>query len=625
MGTLFTEVGARFRVITTRGLARMGMTEESFLLLPAVLIGVLAAAAGVAFHESINAIRDLLYAHVDPGFLYGHGVWMLILWPALGGLLVGLIGRVFGPGGHGVPDVIESVIRTQGFMKPIAAVQTLIASSITIGTGGSAGAEGPIVQIGAAISSAVGRLFCISRQHMPILIGCGTAAGISAVFNSPIGGVLFTLEVILQDFSIRTFAPLVVASVIANVTTAAIFRNLVHRQYNAIFSLPDMARGFGPHGFAWGQLPNFALLGLACGLIAVGLTLLMLKTQAQVSRWRTPKLFRPALGGAAVGVMGALFVIVLGWWMLARAKPFDFSDYPMPAFFGDGYGVIQDLLSPQYYVGRDASHLLVLLLVLCGAKLLGTCLTLATGGSGGIIAPSLFLGATTGAVLGLIFQKLHLFSEVYPATYALIGMGAALGAVVHAPLAAILILLELTGDYHIIVPAMLATIVATGAARFIFPESVYTVEVRARGIRLGSARELSLLRKVSVEQVGMEPALIVPYSMPLVEVLRRLGQELRDAVVVDPDGHYLSILRHEDIELALFQPDSLPLLVAGELARPEVPILSSMDDLSRALEAFSQARVGTLAVSVPESPLNVVGVISHQFLMRRYHELLDQK
>ena len=293
--TLLSDTGSRFRVLLTRLLTRLGLTEESFLLIPAVLIGIVAAAAAVAFHELIGYFRHLLYDTPNSGFLYGHGIWLLILFPALGGLAVGIMGRFLGSGGHGVPEVIESVIRTQGFVHPFSAIQRILTASLTIGSGGSAGAEGPIVQIGAAIASAMGHTFRIARQHMPVLIGCGTAAGISAIFNAPIGGVLFTLEVILQEFSIRMFTPLVIASVIANVTTRAIFQAMLHERYEAIFAVPsDVLSGFGSRGMlAWGQLPHFAILGVTCGAIAAALTLLMIQTEKRAAAWGTPKLLRP--------------------------------------------------------------------------------------------------------------------------------------------------------------------------------------------------------------------------------------------------------------------------------------------------------------------------------------------
>ena len=214
---------------------------------------------------------------------------------------------------------------------------------------------------------------------------------------------------------------------------------------------------------------------------------------------------------------------------------------------------------------------------------------------------------------------------MFPAVYALVGMGAVLGAVVHAPLAAILILLELTSDYHIVLPAMLATIVATGVARFIYPESVYTIAVKAHGIRLGSARDLSLLRRTSIEQVGLQPALLFGREMPLAQLVKAMGDELRDAVIVDEGGFYYGILRHEDVEAALFNPDSMPLLVAGELARRDIPMLCTLDNLGQAIELLSATQVGTLAIALPHSASKVVGVVSQQYLLRRYQEMLSRE
>lgn len=623
MDLVLPKAATRFRVLTTRGLARIGFTEESFLLLPAILIGVIAAGAAVAFHELILLVRELLYAHFEPSVLYGEKLWLLVLFPALGGLLVGLIARLTGGSGHGVPDVIESVIKSQGFVKPWSGIQRILTASTTIGSGGSAGAEGPIVQVGAAVASGIGYIFQITRHHMPILAGCGTAAGISAVFNAPIGGVLFTLEVILHDFSVRSFTPLMIASVVANVTTRAVFQGILGESYDAIFAIPpELISGFGAGGMlTWPQLPNFAVLGIACGLVASGLTLLMLRMEVSFGRARVPKVIRPAVGGAAVGVLGVFWVLM--GQAFGYQKPIAFSAYPLPAFFSDGYGVIQELLRPGYYQAGGETYLLLMLFVLCIVKVVATCLTLASGGSGGVIAPSLFLGATTGAGLGIALQKLGVFTEVFPAFYALIGMGALLGAVVHAPLAAILILLELTSDYHTIMPAMLATIFAIGTARFIFRDSIYSHALRARGIRVGSTRDHSLMRRLSVEQIGLEPALVFNSQTPLKQVLASMGDNIRDAVVTDMADEYIGMLRRQDVEMAILQPDSIPLLVAGELARVNIPQVSTIDDLGRAMEIFAQADVGTIAVSVPESPGRVVGVITQQFMLRRYHEVLD--
>ena len=238
--------------------------------------------------------------------------------------------------------------------------------------------------------------------------------------------------------------------------------------------------------------------------------------------------------------------------MLHRAKPFDFPDYPMPAFYGDGYGAVQQLFGQAFYTRLHVGQLLLLLVFLSLAKIIGTCLTLASGGSGGIIAPSLFLGATTGAWLGVLLRLLHLNAGVEPGFYALIGMGAVLAAVVHAPLASILILVEVTDRHNIIVPAMLASVAATGTARLLFPDSIYTLTLRRRGVRVGSGSDLSILRRMIVEQVPLEPVTALPMDAPferVLEIIERTGAT--DIVVTDKDGNYYGMVTADDIKTTL--------------------------------------------------------------------------
>jgi CIC family chloride channel protein len=292
----------------TRLMTRFGLREHYILLPMAFLVGVVTAGAAVAFHTLINWIRDLLYQwHTDQPIFYGAGVGLLVVLPAIGGLIVGLftVYVLRTREGHGVVDVMESVMRNRGVIPPRSAIEKILTSAVTIGTGGSAGAEGPIVQIGAAIASGVGMLFQIGRQHMPVLIGCGAAAGISAIFDSPIGGVLFTLEVILLDFSIRAFAPVVLASVVANVTTRGILNHLEHGagHANAIFVLPPQL-SLGELAMNWSGLPHVLALGALCGLAGVAMTRLMYAADESFHRLPVHRALRPAAGGAMLGLVG---------------------------------------------------------------------------------------------------------------------------------------------------------------------------------------------------------------------------------------------------------------------------------------------------------------------------------
>jgi CIC family chloride channel protein len=614
-------IGERLRLFTDRLLSRFGMGQDAFLLVASILIGVAAAIAAVGFHELIVLIRELLYKRGGPDFLYGPGIWLLIAIPAGGGLIVSLLVRfVFREReGHGMVDVIESVLRTGGIIPPSSSIEKILTSAVTIGTGGSAGAEGPIVQIGAALASGIGQLFRVSRAQMPVLIGCGSAAGISAIFNSPIGGLLFTLEVILKDFSIRTLTPVVIASVIANFTTRAIFHSWLGQDWDAIFTMPrNMTTG------AWtlGHVGNVIALGITCGLAGVSLTVLMQKTEHFFGWLKLPRWTKPALGGAALGAIGIIYVLLFRI-VMQRSKFIPFQQYSMPAFFGDGYGAVQPMLGPAFYQQAALWILLLALVFLTIAKIVGTCLTLGSGGAGGIIAPSLFIGATAGGALGLLLQAIGLSSLLTPNAYATIGMGAVLAAVVHAPLAAVLILVDVTHDYQSILPAMLACITATGVARLVFRDSIYTLSLRMRGVHVGTSADLLLLRRMTIEQVPLEPAITVHPGDPVQRLLDlSLNDDATDFVVVNGGGQYAGLVVADDIRRTLIDREAVPLLLVGEIMRSDLPVLRNVDDLASVLDKFAAHDVSRLPVGLPGNANRVIGLVSRAALMRRYQQAL---
>lgn len=622
MFRVLTAAASRSRVLCNRVLASLGLGDESFLLLLAVLVGMVTAGAAVLFHHLVNQLGELLYVGTGEELLYRRGLVLLIVIPAAGGLVVGVITRLLLRNGRalGVPDVIESVIRTRGFVRPSVAIEKIVTSGVTIGSGGSAGAEGPIVQIGAAISSGIGRLFGLAQHQMPLLIGCGAAAGISAIFNAPIGGVLFTLEVILLDFSIRTFTPVVVASVIANVSTRAAMSltSPESSNYSAIFAKP----GFiwpGQTVLDWGQIGNFVLLGVLAGIVGGAFVRLSHFTDRRFLRLSWLGIFRPAVGGALVGVLGVLYVIALGWMMLGKSKPIDFVTYPMPAFFGDGYAAINEMLKPEIYDRMRVTQGLLLLSFLLVAKMAATILTLGSGGSGGVIAPSLFMGATTGGIVGLALRAGGWFANVQPEVYAVAGMAAVLGAVVHAPMAAILIVFELTQDYKVMLAAMLATVVALAFSRLISRDSLYTRVLKERGINVGRSADVSVLRRLIVEQVALEPAASVHASDPLQRVLDLMEQTGNGQyIVLDQRGDYVGMVLPEDINLALLRRDAVPLMIVEEIARSNVPLIRSEDDLGTVLEIFNRHDVNHLPVHLSSAPGKVIGLISRTALLRRY-------
>ena len=559
-----------------------------------------------------------------------------------GGLVVGITTRLISGNkeGHGVVDVMESVARTRGFVRFRTALEKILTSAVTIGTGGSAGAEGPIVQIGAAVSSGVGSMFRLARHQMPVLVGCGCAAGISAIFNAPIGGLLFTLEVVLLDFSVRAITPIIVAAVIANVTMRAVIP-LLHGEaaYITVFADPSVAFA-GPTALNWPQVPAYIVLGLACGAVGAGLTRSMQLGEVAFRRLITGpswiKAMRPAVGGFMLGLLGLTAIWFAHPQSGGGSGPFDFEDYPMPAFYGDGYGIIETLLSPDagFFTSFGPTPLLMVLIGLALLKMLATVFTLSSGGSGGVIAPSLFLGAVTGGAIGVALRASGIYPNVEPAAYVLVGMAALLAAVVHAPLASILILLEITAEAGqtdaILLPALLAVVVALGLSRLLVRDSIYTAALRTRGVRRMSA-DPTLLSRMTVEQVSLDPASTLRIDEPFERVLDAMSRwDQRDFIVLDDDGRYAGYLAANDVNTAMLGREATKLMVVGEVMRSDVPLLGHTDDLQEAFDLFARLDVAHLPVTLgTDEPGEfdpngkVIGTISRAGLMRRYRLALE--
>jgi CIC family chloride channel protein len=617
---LLVQLLTRLKVLAKRTLATVGVREEVGLIPVAVTVGAITALLAVAFHELIEFLKRILYEARGGDWLYGSGLWALVALPAVGGLVVGLVSRylIRSQGSHGVVDVIESVLRTRGFVRPITAIEKIFTSAITIGSGGSCGAEGPIVQIGAAVSSFVGSLVSISRQRMPLLVGCGTAAGISSIFHSPIGGVLFTLEVILRDFSVRTLVPVVVASVVANVVTDGAFHYVEPEGYRAIFAAPMNVLG-ADFSVNWSQAAQFAVLGLLCGVIGATQTKLMLIGERAFAPLKRIGPFRPAVGGALLGGLGVLYVLLFGW-LLHTAKPIPFKSYPMPAFFGDGYGVVKTMLDNTFAQHASVTVVITLLAALIALKLLGTTLTLCSGGSGGIIAPALFLGATAGLLLGKVLVFLG-FDSALPTALAVVGMGAVLAAVVHAPLALILIVFELTQTPGVIVPAMLATVTAHGIARMVLADSVYTVTLRQRGLSAEAAADMPALRKFAIDHLPLEPIVPLFDTDPIQRAIDLAGETDRsNFIVTDKAGKFRGLITSDQLQAVLMQEEAIPLLTCAEVMRTDIRPLRHTENLASLFDAFIVHDIDALPVGLEYDPTKTIGIATRDALLRHYRK-----
>ncbi len=562
----------------------------SGLLALALAVGVGAGLGAIAFRYLIEGFTYAFTGHATYGadghvpnpLAPGLGIWFVALVPVVGGLLYGPLVNRFAreARGHGVPEVMLAVAQGGGRIRPVVGVVKSVASALCIGSGGSVGREGPIVQIGSALGSTLGQITRSPEARLRLLVACGAAGGISATFNAPIAGVFFALEVILRDFEARSFAAVVVASVTADVVGRAAFGS------EAFLQLPKL--GVGPvEGY-----PLYLLLGLLAAGVGVLFIRILYGLEDRADRlWRISEAWRPAAGG-----------VLLGLLLLA-----------VPQMYGVGYDVLEGAI--------DGNYALLFLLALLASKVLATSLTLSIGGSGGVFAPSLFMGAMLGSAFGLTAHDLLPGIAGPAGAYGLIGMGAVFAAAARAPMTAILIIFELTGDYRIILPLMLAVVIATGLAGRFSPDSVYTLKLARRGIDLLRRQPASPMEAITVGEAMRPTPKPIRADAPLSEVIERLSTDHEPALpVVDLEGRFVGVLPEDELEQAIgegLEPD------AASLVR-QLPALDAGETLAEATGRLVHSDSPGLAV-LDRSGQRVVGWLSHRDVLRVYDQRMKRE
>ena len=486
--------------------------------------------------------------------------------------------------GHGVPEVMEAVALRGGRIRPIVVVVKSLASSISIGTGGSVGREGPIVQIGSALGSTLGQRLKLSDGRVRNLVACGAAAGIAATFNAPIAGVFFALEVILGEFSVGYFSSVVIASVMASVIGRVFLGDV------PAFPIPPYAL------VAPLELLLYLVLGVIAALVGVGFTRILYLFEDLFDAWRFPEYLKPVAGGLLMGL--------LGFWS--------------PHLFGVGYGAIEDALHNQLVLGS--------VLLLAGLKIVATSLTIGSGGSGGVFAPSLFVGSMVGAAFGLLVHSWLPTVTAMPAAYALVGMAAVFAAAARAPITAILIIFEMTQDYRIILPLMFATVVSTIIANRLDRESIYTLKLKRRGLDVNVRRDVDLMRAIRVEEAMTPISRMVTVAPDTsLQDLARIFQETfhHGLAVVDRNGHLYGVVTLADLERAahLRQTGTVRYICTTQV-RTAFPD----ETLQDALRHFGALDVGRIPVVDRADPRRLVGMLRRGDIIRAYsHAALDHQ
>jgi CIC family chloride channel protein len=558
------------------------------MTLLAVCVGLLGGYGAVGFRYLIGLFQEISYGGVgDLLDLALAAPWYVRLAvPTLGGLVVGPIVYFLAneAKGHGVPEVMEAVALRSGLIRKRVVVIKSLVSAVSIGTGGSVGREGPIVQIGSAIGSTLGQVLRVSPDRIRTLVGCGAAAGIAATFNAPIAGSMFALEVILGDFGLATFSPIVISAVVATALSRHFLGNV------PAFVVPEYRLIS-----AW-ELPMYMILGLACAFVAVGFTRVLYRVEDGFEALRFPPYLKAALGGL---VLGAIAI-------------------PFPHVLGVGYGSIDlallENLSWQLMMG------------LVAFKLLATSITLGSGGSGGIFAPSLFIGAMAGGVFGTLCHALFPGITASPGAYSIVGMGAVVSGTTHAPMSAILILFELTGDYKIILPLMIACIMSSLGARQILRDSIYSLKLARRGVDIYEGKEVNVLRSIRVGDVMNPDVEAVTENLPLGRLTERLTRSKYNTFpVVNEHGRLTGILSLLDYRDLAFDQNLRDLVVAKELATFDVVTVTPDDNLYEALRKITVKDFALLPVVASDDSALLVGVLTRRDIIGAYQKAILKK
>ncbi|MFQ5740596.1 MAG: chloride channel protein [Acidobacteriota bacterium] len=549
----------------------------------ALVVGVGTGFGALFFRWLIKTMNTLAFSG-GKQVLEFLGPYYVALIPAAGGLVVGPLIYWFAreAKGHGVPEVMEAVALKGGRIRPVVVLIKTLASATCLGTGGAAGREGPIVQIGSAFGSTVGQSLRMSDDRIRMLVTCGAAGGIAATFNAPVAGVIFALEVILGEFAIRHFSAVVVSSVTASVIAQVFLGNA------PAFEVPQYALQ-NP----W-ELVLYVVLGVLAGVVGVGFIRMLYWTEDLFDAWRFPEYMKPALGGLGVGLIGVY----------------------APQIFGVGYETIGQVLHGQ---------LLFSTLVLLFLKMLATSLTLGSGGSGGIFAPSLFMGSMLGSAFGGVASRLLPGLVAPSGAYALVGMAAVFAAAAHAPITAIIILFEMTGDYRIILPLMLSTVISVLLAGRLETESIYTLKLARRGTRLQQGRDIDVMQGVRIAEVMTIDTAPVPASMKIGELVHHFQSHQRHAFpVVDQDHSLFGIVSLQDLTRALAGGETSA-LSAGDIATRSTVTVHPDEPMWVALQKLGPRDFSSLPVVDREDPHKLLGVVRRRDIVRAYNIVIMRR
>ena len=557
-------------------LKRAIKSEYTLLSVLAIIVGVLSGLLAILFRVLIYETAQFFFVVQDNASFAGRLV--VIFPPILGGLGIGLLLH-FSKGesrGHGISEVMESVIAKKSNINAKSAFLKFVSAVITIGSGGSAGREGTMVHSGASLGSNIANKLHLDEERKRILLGCGVAGGIAGSFNTPIAGVIFAVELILLEFKTRSFIPLVISSV---------FATIICRTVPAMESITDIP----PYTLvSWIELPLYAGLGIAAGLVSIAFTKVMYFFEDFFDKVKIPIFTKPVIGGITVGAIGVAF----------------------PHVLGQGYETLVRALHGEiHFMGNitDVYILFILFLIVMLLKIFATSITLGSGASGGTLFPMLFIGCMLGCAYGILVHSIFPNETAEFGAYALVGMAAVFAGASRATLTAMILLFEMTGTYTIILPLMLACVVSDALASSVMGDSLFTLKLKKRGIHVIHDMEPDVLESVLVKEVMVLPKDIIKLRKndtkeTFLKVMEESGHV--GFPVVDENDKLYGVVTLTDVRFARRHEK------IGKICTKELVTVSPVDNLDTVAHKMAQFGISHIPVVGLTDKRHLVGFIT---------------
>jgi len=585
-----------YRVRINNFYQSFSLSQDTYLLLLGSIIGVLCGYGAVFYKKAIMVIKTFLFD--TPGKFWGletliNGpktweiVLILVMIPAFGGLIVGLMSKYFkgAQKGEGIPKAIDAVASRGGVIEGQTGFLKTLGAVISIGTGGAGGNEGPIVMMGSSIASSLGRYLSSSPDRLKILVGCGAAAGLAAAYNAPLGGALFSMEIILRTFNAKSFSPIIVASVFATVISRGYLGNEPAFKTSS-FSLNTNY-----------EFIFYLILGVLAAFTAVYFVRTFLKIDEIFdAKNKVPEWLKPAIGGLMVGIIGLY----------------------LPGIFSFSEAAVDNTIF-------NATPFMVLFLLLL-FKPIATALTIGSGGNGGTFSPSIFTGAMLGGAFGQIVNYLFPTVSAPPGAYALVGMAAVVAGTTHASLTALIMVFEMTNNYKIILPLMLTIIVATTISKKILKGSLYTLkfDVEGKGIDIYGRKTL-VLKNISISSIIEKFEDLVTDDYTFQKLLGKVKESrFNNLLVKNSQDNIIGKIAFQDIRDAILDEETrniMPFLVAGDLMVRNVQVITNDKNSEDALKILEKIDMDFLPVQDKQTG-KFLGIVSTENILKKYQNAL---